>query len=104
MEDIDSGWDRYCSTAAGSRLMRIAATLWELAGSKSHESEPVRYALERSARRINKAAFSDMSEDDFASTLQSIDMATADIATAVVDVRRCARSLRGQLSLPTVNP
>lgn len=93
--EIGEGWDRYCGRAAGGRLLRIAAFLWEAAGAKGNED--ARHALDITANRLKKLAFTDLTEEAFVEAMESLE--GADVEAAVREVKERGRELRGQLSL-----
>lgn len=94
---IDDGWDAYCSRAAGAKLARMAANLWELSGTK--ESEPIRHQLDTAAHRLRKMAFQDITEAAFVETLRSNDVAPDDVRQILTETKTRAKRLRGQLDM-----
>ncbi len=99
--DVDSGWDACCSRAVGGRLLRAAAALYELAGSRGNEA--IRHRLEATVHRLKKVAFTITDEANAREVFASIDMATDDIECAIADVKVRAKVIRGQLDLFDVN-
>lgn len=96
-DNIDDGWDRFCSRAAGVRLMRLAITLWEVAGTKG--CEPTQPRLDAIALRLRDVAFTDIGERAFVKVMEEADVDEGAIATAVAEVKAHARKMRGQLAL-----
>lgn len=101
-DEIDNGWDRYCERSAGERLLRIASTLWALAGSKGSES--IRHKLDADVHRVCKLALKPMSEPAFLDMLVvGLSMASDHAHDVVAEVKANARKMRGQLTLPGVD-
>lgn len=94
---IGEGWDAYCARAAGGHLLRMAATLWERAGTKG---ETGRHGLDETVHRLRKAAVEvTMREADFLDVLAAVNVSVDDARTILAEVKRRARTLRGQLDL-----
>lgn len=96
---MDECWDDYCSRAAGERMLKTAATLWSIGGTKG--SEAVRHSTDRTACALMKATRAGWAtEEAFLRTLiDTLDMASDDAEMTVEEVRTRAMTLRGQLEL-----